>query len=481
MSSPTVSILIVTSDDHAALAATLGSLRAQTLTDWEAVLISAGQDRAVAPLLRTEPRIRLVDTPCNGPAAARNAGLDVARGEFIAFLNAGDTLDPCAFASLVEAARSAPHRAALGSWSMPEEPGPAASPLDSRLNAAAFGLDALLQGECPPMQAQLIHRETLAGLRFDDQAPGLANLGFFGPLAARGVEWAITGAPICTRRTARPDRASAALIRDFQDHLALLRGMLGQAREAGLGSDIDLTPAREAGLLHQAALRSAHRSLLDDPSPRKDLAAEIFSSVRSTLAITPNLAARAMHDFQLLDGLDSADMPRQLRRYAAALAPWWRRCTAEGWAGPGFEPAARRALARELASMQDFSAALLNRCGASRELIILGFGRNGRRLARELARRGLPVTVRDDGLTADEARARAGNIAITFIDRDQPYDPEPLYLLSVLSDEAYLQRLPRGLDLVRWADHFRHFADDTLARLIRAWPTETVQPARLAA
>lgn len=483
---PTISVIIPMHNARATIAAALDSLLAQTMPEWEAVIVDdgstdGGHDIAAAYAYR-DSRIRLLRQAGAGPAAARNAGLSAATGEFVAFLDAHDTLHPGAYESLLAIAVNSPHRAAIGAWDYRTEAGRLVAWAESATGHSVFGVDALLNRGPFAIHAQIIHRDTLAGLRFDPALPACSGVELFDRLAARGVEWTTTDRVVCSRRLRPIDRGTPSVIHRSQNEIESVRRAFGAARAAGLADQIDLSPAREAGALHLHALRFAHLALLDDDSADKEIAAEIFASVRSTLAITPNVAATAIRDFQHADGLSAADMARQLPRYAAALAAWWRRCTAEGWAGPGFEIQARRAAAREVASMQDFSASLLDRCGAARPIVILGFGRNGQRLAREMHRRGLPVTVRDDGLNADAARARAGMTGITFIDRDQAYDPEPLYLLSVLSDEAYLQRLPRGLDLVRWADHFRHSAEDYLSKLIRHWPAEENQTqARLAA
>lgn len=473
---PTISVIIPLFNARATLDAALDSLLAQTFTGWEAVIIDDGSTddcgQLAAACAERDPRFRLARQPNAGPGAARNAGLDLARGEYIAFLDPDDTVYPGAYETLLDLARRTPHRAALGSWDYCDESGRALSWVESAAKLPRFNLEALINREHFAIHAQLIHRDTLAGLRFDPALRFYEDLELFARLAARGVEWVTTERLVCTYRLRQVDRGSPEIVRRFHADAGVVRGMLAAARRAGWGDRIDLSPVRESGLMHVHALRFAHLTLLQDPSPTRSLAAEIFASVRSTLPISPNLAALAIRDFQHVDRLDAAEMPAHLPRYARALAAWWRRCISEGWAGPGFESAARRATARELAAMQDFSTALLNRCGGDRPMVILGFGRNGQRLAREMARRGLPIAIRDDGLTAEAAGARAGEIPITFIGREQPYDPEPLYLLSVLNDDAYLQRLPRGLDLVRWADHFRHASDDYLARLIRAWPGE---------
>lgn len=95
---PRVSAIIPCHDAEATVARALASVQAQTLDDWEAIVIDDasrdGTDKAVAPFLR-DPRIRYIRQPRNeGAGPARNAGLDVARGRWVAFLDADDEWHP---------------------------------------------------------------------------------------------------------------------------------------------------------------------------------------------------------------------------------------------------------------------------------------------------------------------------------------------------------------------------------------------------
>lgn len=74
---------------------TLASVRAQTFTDWEHLLVDDGSTDGSLAMLeaaeREDPRIRVLRTPSNsGPVAARNLALSAARGRFVAFLDADD-------------------------------------------------------------------------------------------------------------------------------------------------------------------------------------------------------------------------------------------------------------------------------------------------------------------------------------------------------------------------------------------------------
>ena len=89
----------------------LRSLRAQTLTDFEAILINDGSKDGSAALCAQaaaeDARFHFIDQPNGGVAAARNAGLDAARGEYIFFLDPDDWVEPDAAELLYSAARDA--------------------------------------------------------------------------------------------------------------------------------------------------------------------------------------------------------------------------------------------------------------------------------------------------------------------------------------------------------------------------------------
>lgn len=85
------------------------SVLAQTLADLECLVIddcsTDGTPTVLARLAAEDPRVRVVTLPANaGPSAARNAGIDGARGEWIALLDADDAYLPHRLERLVAAA-----------------------------------------------------------------------------------------------------------------------------------------------------------------------------------------------------------------------------------------------------------------------------------------------------------------------------------------------------------------------------------------
>lgn len=93
---PRVSVVVPTRDRRAVLARALASIDAQYFRDFEVVVVDDGSADGTAGWLRAEhPAVRLVAlrTSC-GAAAARNRGVERARGEIVAFLDDDDAWRP---------------------------------------------------------------------------------------------------------------------------------------------------------------------------------------------------------------------------------------------------------------------------------------------------------------------------------------------------------------------------------------------------
>jgi len=96
-STPSVSVVIPTYNVAPLIAETLKSVFAQTFTDFEVIVVDDGSDDAAELERALEPyreRVHYVRQENLGAGAARNRGVQEARGEFIAFLDSDDLWMP---------------------------------------------------------------------------------------------------------------------------------------------------------------------------------------------------------------------------------------------------------------------------------------------------------------------------------------------------------------------------------------------------
>jgi len=96
MNKPLVSIVMPCYQNGQTLARTVRSIQSQSFADWELIAVDDGsKDDTLAVLTRlaaTEPRMRVIHQENGGVSAARNAGMDAAKGQWISFVDADDHL-----------------------------------------------------------------------------------------------------------------------------------------------------------------------------------------------------------------------------------------------------------------------------------------------------------------------------------------------------------------------------------------------------
>lgn len=170
---PLVSVIVPAWNAAAFIEEALQSLRAQTLVDWEAIVVDdASSDltrELVAAVAAVEPRIKLLGQPVNGgPSAARNRGLAEARGRYVALLDADDSYEPTRLVDLVGLAeRRGADMVSDNLWLIPE---------DNPAGAAPMIPEAVLAGDRELTLTEFIQRNVA-----DPKYPGL-NLGFLKPI-----------------------------------------------------------------------------------------------------------------------------------------------------------------------------------------------------------------------------------------------------------------------------------------------------------
>ena len=107
---PLLSIIVPVYDVENYLQKCIDSILAQIFTDFELILVDDGSpdncpalcDAAAAK----DARIRVIHQKNGGLSAARNAGLDVARGEWIGFVDSDDYIAPEMYETLYKAVQS---------------------------------------------------------------------------------------------------------------------------------------------------------------------------------------------------------------------------------------------------------------------------------------------------------------------------------------------------------------------------------------
>lgn len=114
---PTVSVIIPAHNRERFIGDAVNSILAQTLTDFELVVVDDGSTDATTALVSAigDPRVRLVRHERNrGIPAARNTGLEEAQGKYIAWLDSDDTARPHRLEEQVRFLESHPEVAMVG-------------------------------------------------------------------------------------------------------------------------------------------------------------------------------------------------------------------------------------------------------------------------------------------------------------------------------------------------------------------------------
>lgn len=90
-----VTIITALHNKGSYISETISSVLDQSFNDWEMIVVENGSADDGPQLVGaiTDPRVRLEVSPRNGPGAARNHGLSLARGDWILFLDADDLLE----------------------------------------------------------------------------------------------------------------------------------------------------------------------------------------------------------------------------------------------------------------------------------------------------------------------------------------------------------------------------------------------------
>lgn len=107
MSNPKVSFIVAVYNTQEFLPRCLDSLLNQTCRDIEIVVVNDGSTDDCAAIIaayaRKDARVRAITKPNGGISSARNAGIDIARGEIVDFVDSDDYVEPNLAEFLVDA------------------------------------------------------------------------------------------------------------------------------------------------------------------------------------------------------------------------------------------------------------------------------------------------------------------------------------------------------------------------------------------
>lgn len=90
MDKPLISVITITFNAAETLPATMKSVEAQDFADFEHIIVDGASTDGTLDIARANPRTRILSERDNGLYDAMNKGLQLARGRYLLFLNAGD-------------------------------------------------------------------------------------------------------------------------------------------------------------------------------------------------------------------------------------------------------------------------------------------------------------------------------------------------------------------------------------------------------
>ena len=118
VAAPTLTIIVPVYNVESYVAETLDSLQRQTLKHWEAIIVNDGSTDGSAAIVdryaKIDRRIQVVHQVNAGLGAARNVGIQHARGKFLTFLDSDDIIPDDAYAAMVESLNKSKSDFAVG-------------------------------------------------------------------------------------------------------------------------------------------------------------------------------------------------------------------------------------------------------------------------------------------------------------------------------------------------------------------------------
>ncbi len=462
---PAVSVIVPMYQSGATIAATIESALADldaSGIDGEVVIVNDGSTddgpAIVEARATRDGRVRLIHRANGGPSAARNTGLSHARGRFVRFLDADDLAVPGGVAALIACAGAT--GAACGGQELIDGSGrPMGRELPPRTGPdRRVGPAELSTGNAMGTGAVLISRGLLGDRRFDESLPVCEDWDLWLRLAHDGVRFEALPAwrgPV-DRYRVRPGSLSkqfelmhrtGALTLERLEGLDARAGLVGLA--IGYGTMRALSGDTEAGLHMLRGCRVC-------PLSAAQLAAEACGAVLLGLGLRPEARGPSR------------------AAWVANLAAWWEGLASASWAD---EPTIERAwgeLSRLIVAPDEVAAACVRRArvASARSVVVVGMGKNGRRVADALAATTLGWELRDSGM----AEADVSDRPVRWRPMNGPIAPDAAVIVTPERDGAIVAAVRAlGVDpgrIVRWPEVLEGLAAEEASdvRLLRDAP-----------
>jgi len=270
---PRVDVIIPVYNSAATVAESVESALGQTFTDFDVVAVDDGSTDASAEVLsRYGVRIKVLTQPNRGLSAARNAGVHLGTGEYVAFLDADDIWEPEMLERTVAALDRLPHSVlAYTDVAVVDSSG---RPLNASLVGNSLGrapqLDDLFVSLWPIMPSAVVMRrdvfdavggfsEAFRGLGYEDVFMWMRarELGEFAYLPEPLVRWRFSAFPHPLKRARKEHDAAKVFESLVRERWQRSAALLIKARERAPRSLLGYIGLRALAEGDRATARSA--------------------------------------------------------------------------------------------------------------------------------------------------------------------------------------------------------------------------------
>jgi glycosyltransferase involved in cell wall biosynthesis len=470
-----ISVITPTFNNAATLVRACRSVLDQRGVNLELIIVndgSADTSGALADeLVRADRRVRVVHQPNHGLSAARNAGIDAARGTHLAFLDADDVFRPGALRGMLDTCTAHPGDAAFAGFDLVDGHGRLIAAEQSPLDV--LGLDELLAMHFVIVSAVMLPRTTLGADRFDPACRRAEDYDLWFRLALRGVRWRNARITACAY-TVRPGSMST----DYEGMFAAGADLLTSAMTRAGRTEPQL---REA--LAATAMNWATRAALTDSSDRGLALARSHPHDPRTSPIDPQRAAgHALAAVRLglaqpvsLDSLGEPQPPAWLPR----LVEWWETLERHGLArgsSPGvpFTHSALQALVERTLPHDQVARAIIARLPRTcRQVAIIGRRAYAAAVAKAGAQRGMSCVHTDSPNTSPHTPSTAGAPCAR-----SPDDRCPIIIteLAVSRSDLVADLKARGRIVLDWFEERRALTEPVARHLLGLATPPPAQP-----